>query len=103
MKRIKDVTLLLLILTLASACSKESTAVKVKSKPLPDGNSAGARLLQAYCSECHGVPSPTDHIAAHWPNVVERMQTHRIQTAYEAVPDKDKQIIVSYLQKYAKK
>ena len=102
MSRFKELTLLLLILVLASSCSKESSVVDIKNKILPDSNSAGAKLLQSYCSECHGAPSPTDHIAAHWPNVVERMQTHRIRTAYEAVPEKDKQIIISYLQKYAK-
>jgi hypothetical protein len=40
---------------------------------LPEPKSAGARLVIAYCVQCHNVPNPAMHHAAKWPGIVERM------------------------------
>lgn len=40
---------------------------------LPEPNAAGAKLLTQYCTQCHGLPSPTQHSASGWPATVARM------------------------------
>ena len=40
---------------------------------LPQPHSEGARLMQHYCTQCHGLPGPGLHTAAGWPAVVARM------------------------------
>jgi cytochrome c5 len=40
---------------------------------LPEPGSAGARLTQRYCVQCHNLPNPAMHQAAKWPGIVERM------------------------------
>ncbi len=45
----------------------------VEPAQLPEPQSAGARLVAAYCVQCHYLPNPAMHGAAKWPMVVERM------------------------------
>lgn len=40
---------------------------------LPEPGSHSAALLQAYCVQCHWMPSPQMHSAAEWPLLVHRM------------------------------
>jgi len=40
---------------------------------LPEPGSAGARLLQHYCAQCHNLPGPGRHTVEQWPEVAERM------------------------------
>lgn len=40
---------------------------------LPEPNSAGARLVVAYCVQCHHLPNPAMHDAVRWKSVVARM------------------------------
>jgi len=40
---------------------------------LPEPDSAGARILQYYCVQCHNLPGPGMHTAAGWPRVLGRM------------------------------
>jgi cytochrome c5 len=40
---------------------------------LPEPDSQGARLVLAYCVQCHNLPNPAMHNAAKWRPVVERM------------------------------
>lgn len=42
---------------------------------LPEPQSAGARLLDRYCTQCHDLPGPGLHTGAEWPAVVARMNT----------------------------
>lgn len=41
---------------------------------LPEPQSEGARLLNRYCAQCHGLPTPDQHSAEGWFPVVERMR-----------------------------
>ncbi len=41
---------------------------------LPEPDSEGARLLNRYCTQCHGLPTPDQHSAEGWFPVVERMR-----------------------------
>jgi len=40
---------------------------------LPDPQSRGAALLNAYCTQCHALPSPAMHASQDWPGVARRM------------------------------
>lgn len=40
---------------------------------LPEKDSEGAKYLQQYCTQCHGLPGPGLHTADEWPQVVGRM------------------------------
>ena len=40
---------------------------------LPEPGSAGNRLVQFYCVQCHGLPVPHMHTAEEWPAVLRRM------------------------------
>jgi mono/diheme cytochrome c family protein len=40
---------------------------------LPEQGSPGARLVQFYCVQCHGLPVPHMHTAEEWPAVLRRM------------------------------
>jgi len=40
---------------------------------LPEPGSRGARLLVAYCVQCHNLPNPAMHHAEKWPAIVQRM------------------------------
>lgn len=40
---------------------------------LPEPQSAGARLVNQYCTQCHGLPTPALHSAPGWSPVVGRM------------------------------
>ena len=43
------------------------------TESLPDPASAGARLMTAYCVQCHALPSPAMHASQDWPSVARRM------------------------------
>ncbi|MDX1624155.1 MAG: hypothetical protein R3199_09245 [Gemmatimonadota bacterium] len=40
---------------------------------LPEPDSRGAQLLQAYCVQCHWIPAPRMHAAEEWPVLMRRM------------------------------
>ena len=46
------------------------------AKPLPDADSAGAKLVSSYCVQCHAAPQPTLHTAKEWTSVTQRMHIH---------------------------
>ncbi len=75
---------------------------------LPEPDSAGARLLTQYCSQCHGLPSPKQHTAAGWPATVARMNTRMQWMSRNNSPmniaaptEAELQSLVAYLQKYS--
>src|SRR6266852_3698979 len=45
----------------------------ISAADLPDPSSAGAKLVGAYCGQCHNVPSPQMHSATDWPSIARRM------------------------------
>ena len=77
---------------------------------LPAPHSAGARLLQRYCMQCHRLPAPGMHTAGEWPRVAERMYG-RMQMMNRmgmmgpvAVPTRrELNVLIHYLQKYAQR
>jgi cytochrome c2 len=45
----------------------------ISADSLPEPNSAGAKDLTQYCTQCHALPSPSMHGPADWPGVARRM------------------------------
>ena len=84
---------------LLSACQPVST--EVTAPAIIDPESAGAKVLVAYCSDCHAPPRPASHVADEWPGVVYRMQEERRMTGYPLMKDDDMDILVAYLQQHA--
>ena len=78
----------------------------INPEQLPEPESAGARLLGRYCSQCHGVPGPGIHTADEWPVVVARMNRRmqmmsggRMMMSIEAPDDRELKILMTYLEK----
>lgn len=49
------------------------TTQPVDPASLPEPGSAGARILQTKCIQCHGLVSPRQEAAQDWPYIVDRM------------------------------
>ena len=82
---------------------------------LPQARSAGARLVSAYCVQCHNLPNPAMHHAAKWPGIVERMVLRmegkgnmgtlmaEMMAGVKAPGAEDTRAIVAYLERHAQK
>ena len=74
---------------------------------LPQPHSEGARLMQHYCTQCHGLPGPGLHTATGWPAVVarmvarERMMSDQDMMGIQAPSAKEQATLLAYLQKHA--
>lgn len=53
-----------------------------RASDLPEPESRGARLVGAYCVQCHWIPAPEMHSAEEWPVLMRRMQM-RAQTLHD--------------------
>ena len=86
-----------------------------EASQLPEPGSAGAKLVQRYCVQCHNLPNPAMHHAAKWPPIVARMVSRmegrgnmgRLMADMMAgvqAPARDEQrALLAYLRKYAQK
>jgi len=74
------------------------------AKSLPKEDSAGAKLVGTYCTQCHAAPKPSLHTAKEWSAVAERMETH--MTAYGSAvktpSEGELKAIISYMQEHAR-
>lgn len=70
---------------------------------LPQPESPGAQLVGAYCTQCHGAPSPVLHFAGDWRTVAQRMYGHmqRFSSRVYAPTDDEFESIVAYLEAHA--
>ncbi len=74
---------------------------------LPQTHSEGARLMQRYCTQCHGLPGPGLHTAAEWPVVVarmaarEHMMSDQDMMGIQAPSAKEQATLLAYLRKHA--
>jgi cytochrome c5 len=76
---------------------------------LPEPQSSGARLVNQYCTQCHGLPSPALHSAPGWSPVAGRMNA-RMQwmrqnssMAIAAPTPEELKAIIEYMQAHAAK
>lgn len=74
---------------------------------LPEPQSAGAQLVNQYCTQCHGIPAPALHSTPGWPPVVGRMNA-RMQWMRQnssmgitAPTPEELQAILAYMQTHA--
>lgn len=70
---------------------------------LPSPQSHGAILYKETCSQCHGLPDPKIHTGQEWAGVVERMRTNMQLMGKRMITADEKNVIVDYLMKHAKK
>ena len=82
---------------------------------LPQRKSQGARLVMAYCVQCHNLPNPAMHHAAKWPGIVQRMVMRmegkgnlgalmsEMMAGVKAPGAEDTRTIVAYLRRHAQK
>ena len=82
---------------------------------LPRRKSQGARLVMAYCVQCHNLPNPAMHHAAKWPGIVQRMVMRmegkgnmgalmsEMMAGVKAPSAEDTRTIVAYLRRHAQK
>lgn len=82
---------------------------------LPRPGSKGAKLVIAYCVQCHNLPNPAMHHAAKWPGVVERMVLRmegkgnmgtlmaQMMAGVKAPNAEDTRTIVAYLRRHAQR
>lgn len=81
----------------------------VKPQELPEPESRGAKLLDAYCSQCHNLPSPQMHAAEDWPRVAGRMLIRERMMAgmrgmmmqVNAPTSQEEEILMQYLKTHA--
>ena len=70
---------------------------------LPQPQSPGAQLVGAYCTQCHGVPSPGLHAPEEWEGVASRMYRRMLSFAPRVhAPSGDEfAAIVAYLEEHS--
>ena len=56
----------------AAALARMPRTIEVAQLPEPE--SEGAMLLQRYCTSCHGLPDPAQHLPQAWPGVLATME-----------------------------
>jgi cytochrome c2 len=92
-----------LLLGAAVVCAACETQVPaMPTQPLPDADSAGARLLATRCGQCHGVPAPTTHTAQMWSGVVHRMQNRMAQKGKPPLTPDEVNTLIAYLNTHAR-
>jgi hypothetical protein len=74
------------------------------AKPLPDPDSAGAKLVANYCTQCHAAPDPTLHTAQEWTNTVNRMhlRTEGRGTVVKTPSEDEWKTILAYMKQHAR-
>jgi len=80
---------------------------------LPERQTPGAKLVVAYCVQCHNPPNPAMHHAAKWPGIVERMVLRmegkgnlgtlmaEMMAGVKAPRADDTKAIIAYLQRHS--
>ena len=99
---VKRCVLLIVILAVLAGCShKTSSTVVDLSAGYPDPDSPEATVFKSRCSECHVPPPPASRKARDWPQIVKRMQNHRIMNNFTPITDDEMRQVLDYLQKHS--
>ena len=93
----------LLVVTLGvvllSACNNGQNTNLTHEIPEPE--SAGGKIFESFCADCHAPPRIKSHKPKEWRNIVERMQNHRLKKAYHLLNEEEKEVLLTYLKKHA--
>jgi len=75
-----------------------------EEKPLPDPDSAGAKLVGNYCVQCHAAPAPTLLTSAEWANAINRMhlRSQGRGTVVKVPSDEELRKILAYMKQHAR-
>ncbi len=84
---------------LLAACNTQQAGVQHQ---YPDMDSAEFNTFAHHCSVCHAPPQPGKHTAKQWQQVVERMNTHRLQRGLPAIKADERAVVLHYLQTHAR-
>ncbi len=90
----------LLLALLVTAC--EAGPAKQLSE-YPDSSSEAFNVYARNCSLCHAPPLPSMHTAIAWPNVIVRMQKHRLNRSMAPIATADIEVLRDYLVAHAGK
>ena len=97
--------LALVITTLITGCGNHDRQIQHAEKTMnavqTSEGGGSSSPLQKWCSDCHAPPMPTSHKAQEWPNVVARMQNHRITEGLAKIDDQSLGKLLEYLQNHA--
>jgi len=97
--------LALVITTLVTGCGNNDRQIEHANKTMSNlqtrQGGGSPSPLQKWCSDCHAPPRPTSHKAREWPNVVARMQNHRITEGLAKIDAHNLGKILEYLQSHA--
>ncbi len=92
----------LLLSLLLLGCTGNDDVARVSENHYPQPGSPGEKLLRQFCSDCHAPPQPDTHKAEEWPNIILRMQQHRISKALAPMNEDQRRRLVAYMQHNAK-
>jgi len=70
--------------------------------PLPEADSADARLYAARCGACHSVPHPARHTAKEWDHVLRLMDERMAQKGLAPLAGAERERVVAYLTRHAR-
>ncbi len=70
----------------------------IQENELPDLSSTIAGEFKNKCAICHALPSPFQHTAEQWPDVVDRMRKHMKELKIAELTDDEANSITKYLQ-----
>jgi hypothetical protein len=90
---------LLLCCLLLAGCGSGS---RTEDAEVDTTSTPPAAILVKHCSTCHAPPSPRLHTKEEWPNVVARMEMHRLDARMPALTKSEQDDVLSYLQAHAK-
>lgn len=94
------VILLSAVVALLVACNGGDEP-RVSEIDYPEPASHGAELYRDFCGGCHAPPSPASHPAAEWPNIVFRMEQHRVSQSLAPMNEAQRKELIAYLQRHA--
>ena len=79
-----------------------AVAASACSRPLPEPETAAAKLYAARCNNCHRVYHPALMTQKMWETMVSRMETTMAQNGTPLAPQ-EKAVILDYLRRNAAK
>lgn len=62
----------------------------------------GAMAYLNFCSQCHDLPHPRQHLPSEWSKVVDRMQDYAYFIGRRTITDKENAVIVEFLKSQAR-
>ena len=88
--------------TLMIICIFALAACAGKPTPIPDADSAGARVFAARCSICHVAPHPKRLTFSAWRHMLTVMESQMQHRGMEPLSEEEREAILAYLKHHAR-